>query len=64
MNRAKRASRPSEPKSAWPDLQHKYGKVGIAAVAAAVVPDSEAARRRAAQDESAQDASKARRGGR
>lgn len=46
-----RKDSPAKTKSNWPDLQHKYGKVGIAAVAAAVLREDDMSRRRADPDE-------------
>jgi hypothetical protein len=46
-----RTHSPARSKSNWPDLQHKYGKVGIAAVAAAVLPEDGASRRRVRPDD-------------
>lgn len=49
MNRTQRKSSSTASASRWPDLQHKYGKLGNPAVVAAVVPEYGTARRKNAQ---------------
>jgi hypothetical protein len=51
MHRNSSAKRAASAGSAWPDLQHKYRKLAIPAVAAAILPDRETARKRMAESQ-------------
>jgi hypothetical protein len=51
MNRNSSAKRAASAASAWPDLQHKYRKLAIPAVVAAILPDGETARKRMAESQ-------------
>ena len=53
MNGTPKKSGSPETRSSWPDLEHKYGKLGNPAVLAAVVLGQSAARRHGRQSRDA-----------